>query len=75
MALYYCHFSRDGVRFKDRHGFHAEDHEDAIEVVTAICAILLDKDPSAGNAIVELISPAGEIALTSALRTLLRHIH
>lgn len=71
MALYFCHFTRNGVRFDDPHGFPAEDNNEATEVAKAIGAIILEKDPGAGDAMIELHTDNGELVFASSLSALL----
>lgn len=74
MAHYRCHFSRNGVRFDDAHGFDADGHKEAVEIAVAICTILLDRDPSAAEALIELVTHEGAIVLKSTLGALLRKL-
>lgn len=74
MGLYRCHFSRNGIRFDDAHGFEANGHDEAMEITMAICAILLDRDPEAAEAMVELVAHSGETVLTSSVGALVNDL-
>ena len=70
MALYFLHFTREGVPYEDTTGFHADDHDQAIEVAKAIGAIFLDSYPHAGDAMMELQAEGGELIFSSSLSAL-----
>lgn len=67
MARYLCHFLRNDVHLMDAHGFFAANDQEAIEVVLAIAAILLDGTSPTGDALVSLHREDGELVLTSSL--------
>lgn len=71
MALYFCHLSHNGSRIDDARGFDADDHDEASEIARAIGTILLDKNPHAGDVVVELYADSGELIFTSSLIALL----
>ena len=71
LALYFCHLSRNGVRFDDARGFQADSHDDAKQVATAIGAVILKEDPGAGDAMLELRSEGGDLLLNASLSALL----
>lgn len=74
MARYFCHFTRNGVRIDDPRGFPAADHDEATEVAKAIGAIILEKDPGAGDAMLDLHTEGGELIFSSSISALLNDL-